>query len=253
MPIGGDQGDLADGLRRATAEGVRIAVIDSGAECSHPALRDAPPRCWTVNSLPGGRHQLVPDSGIDVFGHGTAVAWLVREFAPRAVIESVRVLGGDLRGSSDRVLAAMRWAIDAKFDVINCSFGTSELAYLEKYKRIVDEAFCANVLLVSACNNFDARRIELPGWFPTVISADHGALDALRIERRAGEMVEFVARGRQLRVPWNRGGWREVTGSSFASPHMASLVARMRQLRPEWNACEIKSALYALARAASSP
>jgi subtilisin family serine protease len=240
---------LAGELAAATGKGVRVAVIDSGAECAHPALRAAPPKCWTLGSLPGGRYRLVEDNGVDVFGHGTAVVSVLREHAQGAIIESIRVLGGDLRSSSDRVIAAMQWALDSKFDIINCSFGTPNVEHLERYKRIVDQAFCDNVLIVSACNNFDARRIELPGWFPTVIAADHGAMDALRIERRTGEMVEFVARGRQLRVPWNHGGWREVTGSSFAAPHVAALVARMREVRPQWNACEVKAAMYSLATA----
>jgi subtilisin family serine protease len=240
---------FATELSTATGAGVRVAVIDSGVECSHEALRLHPPRCWTLETTGPKQYRLVEDDGVDVFGHGTAVASIIGEFAPGAAIESVRVLGGDLRSSSDRAIAALQWAIDQRFDVINCSFGTPHMRYLEMYKRIVDQAFCDNVLVVSACNNVDARTIALPGWFPTVIAADHGALAPLTLQRRAGEMVEFVARGRQVRVPWNRGGWREVTGSSFAAPHVSAIVARLREIRPSWNACEVKTALYSLASA----
>lgn len=238
-------------IGRATGAGVRVAIVDSGVETSHRALAGADIACMTITTLPGRRTSVVPDSMGDLSGHGTAVAAVIREFAPGASITSVRVLSADLRGTSERILGALNWAIEERFDVINCSFGTSDLAFLEGYKRVVDRAFCANVMIVSACNNFDSRRIELPGWFPTVISSDHGTFEGLAFERRPGDMVEFAARGRDVRLPWRRGTYQVVTGSSFAAPHVAALVARLRELRPTWNACEMKAALYALARGAT--
>lgn len=235
-------------LESATGRGVRVAVLDSGVDTAHPELGGASISCWTLAAVPGRGWRVVVDSAGDSFGHGTAVASIVRAFAPEAAIHSVRVLGIDLRTSSERILAALDWAIDQKFDVINCSFGSSDVRFLEGYKRVVDRAFCANAILVSACDNFDARRIELPGWFPTVVSADHGALEALQFERRAGEMVEFVARGRSLRLPSRQGSYKVVTGSSFAAPHLSALVARIREHRPTWNAVQVKAALYHLAQ-----
>ena len=50
-----------------------------------------------------------------------------------------------------------------------------------------------------------------------------------------------------VRVPWKGGGYKTVSGSSYAAPHLAALAARIRELRPAWNACEVKTALYRLA------
>ena len=239
----------AEELATATGAGVRVLVVDSGAERTHPALAGVEIRCWAPVTSGGGRYRMVPDAAGDAYGHGTAVLSILRDWAPGAALESVRVLGGDLRGSSERVLAAIHWGLDQRFDVINCSFGTADFKYLEGYKRAVDRAFCEGALLVSACDNFDSRRVELPGWFPTVVSTDHGVLEGLAIRRRRGAMVEFVARGRDLRLPWKGGEYRTVTGSSFAAPHLAAVVARVRERRPTWNACEVKAALYRLAAA----
>jgi subtilisin family serine protease len=234
-------------VRQSTAKGVRILVVDSGVEVTHPALSDRSFRCWRVLPGPDGYHQVVEDpSGVDVFGHGTAVAAILCEFAPGASIESLRVLGGDLRATSHLVLAGLHWAIDQGFDVVNCSFGSSNNQFLPDYKSAVDRAFCRNSLLVSACNNFDFQKLEYPGSFPTVISSDFGKLDGLDLLRRPGHLVEFVARGDEIRVAWKDGSFRQSTGSSFAAPHVAAIVARIRQLRPQWNACEMKTALYEL-------
>ena len=235
-------------LDKATGKDIRVLVVDSGAETGHPALKGAKVPTWQV--VPGvGKDQfkVVPEQGVDVFGHGTAVVWIIREFAPGATIESLRVLGGDLRSSSQRVLAGLTWAMEKGYSIINCSFGTANSQFIEGYKKVVDRAFTQNVLLVSACNNFDHKQMELPGWFPTVISTDFGKLDGLTIRRRLGAMVEFVARGENIKLPWKGGEYRETTGSSFAAPHVAALAARLRELRPDWNACQVKAALYEIA------
>jgi len=237
----------------ATGKGIRILVVDSGVETSHPALKGSRIPTWQLTQTTSGGFSVVQEQGVDMFGHGTAVAWILHEFAPEATVESLRVLGGDLRTSSQRVLAGLDWAISQKFGIINCSFGTPNLQFLEGYKRVVDRAFTENVLVVSACNNFDFKKMELPGFFPTVISTDYGKLDALAIRRRLGSMVEFVARGENIRVPWKDGQYVIEIGSSFAAPHVAAMVARIRQLRPDWNACEVKAALYGMAPAWKPP
>jgi len=234
-------------LETATGRNVRVLVVDSGAETSHTALQNSSITCWQVVSGMQGTYRVMPEDGVDVFGHGTAVVWVIRQFAPDATVESLRVLGGDLRSSSQRVLAGLNWAIDQGFDIINCSFGTANPQVLEGYKKVVDRAFTRNVLLVSACNNFDHKQVELPGWFPTVVSTDFGKLESLQLRRRPGSMVEFVARGERIRLPWKDGEYRETTGSSFAAPHLAALAARIRELRPGWNACQVKAALYEIA------
>jgi subtilisin family serine protease len=226
---------------------VRVLVVDSGAETSHSALQSGSIKCWQVVSGMQNTFRIVPEDGVDVFGHGTAVVWIIRHYAPGATVESLRVLGGDLRSSSQRVLAGLNWGMDQGFDIINCSFGTANPKVLDGYKGVVDRAFMKNVLLVSACNNFDHQQVELPGWFPSVVSTDFGKLNDLELRRRMGAMVEFVARGERIRLPWKDGDYRETTGSSFAAPHLAALAARIRELKPQWNVCQIKSALYEIA------
>lgn len=242
--------DLA-ALRRADGGGVRVLVLDSGVDTSHPALAGgAPINAFKVDADgdagDGELRRVIPDSEGDVYGHGTAVAAIVRQFAPASQIDSVKVLGRTV-GSSHFVVAALHWGIDQGYDVINCSFTTQEVQQLGRYKAAVDRAFCRNVQIVSACNNQEYWRVEYPGSFPTVISTSYADLPGLTVRRRPGELVEFVARGDNVRVAWKGGQHRIISGSSFAAPHLSALVARIRQVRPDWNACQMKSALYELA------
>lgn len=239
-------------LRQADGQGVRVLVLDSGVETSHPDLIAGPPiRSFRVESAADGEtdlRQIVPDDQGDVYGHGTAVAAIVRRFAPAAAIDSLKVIGRPV-GSSHFVTAALHWGIDQGYDVINCSFTTQEAHHLPRYKAAVDRAFCRNVQLVSACNNKEYWRTEYPGSFPTVISTSYADLPGLTLRRRPGQLVEFVAPGQNLRVAWQNATHRTTSGSSFAAPHLTAIVARLRQVHPEWNPCQIKSALYAIADA----
>ena len=238
-------------LDAATGKGVRVLLADSGVETDHPALRGAAVSCWGVQWTPGVAPCVVGECGGDAAGHGTAAAWILHQYAPEAELHSVRVLGPSLRGASELLLAALRWGVRQGYDIINCSFGTSCQDFLGDYKRLVDSAFCRNVWLVAASSAADFRgEEEYPAHFPTVLATDFARLEGLALRRRRGRLVEFVAAGEGLRVPWRGGGYRTVSGSSFAAPHLAALAARLRQVCPTWNACEAKAALYALAEEA---
>jgi subtilisin family serine protease len=237
-------------LRDARGAGVRVLVLDSGVETSHPDLAGTSVQSFRVEldeRSPGGDvHRIVPDDAGDVYGHGTAVASIVRRFAPAARVDSVKVIGRPV-GSSRFVVAALHWGIDQGYDVINCSFTTQDAEHLGRYKAAVDRAFCHGVQIVSACNNREYWRVEFPGSFPTVISTDYAALPGLSLRRRPGQLVEFVAAGQDVRVAWKGGGHRVISGSSFAAPHVTALVARMRERWRGWNACQVKTAMYAIA------
>src|SRR3954465_15751460 len=188
-------------LRASDGAGVRVLVLDSGVETSHPDLAGPPIKTYRVEggAAAADLGRVVEDDGGDVYGHGTAVASIVRRFAPAAGIDSVKVIGRPV-GPSHFVVGALHWGIDQGYDVINCSFTTQEAQHLPRYKAAVDRAYCRNVQIVSACNNKEYWRVEFPGSFPSVISTSYADLPGLSLRRRPGELVEFVAAGQDVRV-----------------------------------------------------
>jgi subtilisin family serine protease len=240
--IGQDLGDW----QHATGRGVRVLVVDSGVDPSHPVFAGKPIATFVARIDQRGFRHVAAEPAVDPSGHGTAVAGIIREFASDAELASVRVMS-EIGGSSLLVIAALHWAIDQGYQVVNCSFTSADAQFLPDYKSVVDRAFCRSVAIVAACNNRNYGAVEYPGSFPTVISTDFGKLDGLSLRRREGELVEFVAAGEQVTVAYKSGQSRIMTGSSIAAPHVSALVARIRQVHPDWNACQIKSALYTLA------
>ncbi len=238
--------ELPAALRAATGAGVRVAVLDTGVDDTHPALADRPMTHFEACEVPGGT-AVLPAAPRDATGHGTAVASILRRYAPAAELTSVRVFGPGHRGTTQRLFAALDWAIAHEFDVVNTSLGTTYLGLLARFKERIDAAFVSRCIIVSASNNADPDVIEYPAHFATVVSVSHAPLAPLALERVPGRLVEFRATGVDVRAAWRGGHWATVSGSSFAAPHACALVARIRELHGGWNAAQVKSALYDLA------
>lgn len=237
-----------DDLLASSGQGVRIAILDSGVDVEHPALAGLTLRDDLAFEPDGAFLKAVPGGG-DSLGHGTAIAWLIHQVAPGAELGSFRVLDGGMRGRSSVVWAAARAALERGYHILNCSFGSpGEARFVMPYKEWTDEAYVQRTHVVAACSNEDADLREWPGWFPTVLTVNAADLPAepwaCRTDSRS--MVEFLAHGHQVRVPW-QGGWKLVTGSSFAAPRLTGWLARLLSVSPNLSVEAAKELMRRLA------
>ena len=240
----------AEALENGRGRGVRVAVIDSGVEFSHPALAGANIADDLAIVQEDEGLAVVAGEGQDVFGHGTAVAWSVLQTAPEVEIGSFRVLDGRNASKSQAVCRAAMLAIERGYHVINCSIGGGIKEQVLMYKEWVDRAYLAGVHVVAACNNLDFRKLEWPGHFSSVITVNMLAVpdeDQLFLNH-PGSLVEFAAQGVNVRVPWKGGHTIQSTGSSFAAPRVAGLLARLLSAHPGMRPLQVKSLLHAIAR-----
>jgi hypothetical protein len=226
------------------SERVRVLLLDSGVEPGHPDLEGWPITTLGLTGAAGG-WRVAPEEPRDTFGHGTAIASLLRSLQPDLELTSLRILGQDLRAGTDQVRFALGWALDQGFDLINCSFGSSSRQDLPEFKTLVDQAYCRNTWIVAASSNLDPALEEYPGAFPSVFTVTSANLERVEsLLRRPGELTEFAAHGADVRVAWKGGGHRILTGSSFAAPRLTALLAGLRAEQPLWNACQAKAWLY---------
>lgn len=237
-----------DYLKHGRGQGVRIALLDSGVEGGHPLLHGLQLTDDLAIVEQDFQLRAVPGGGRDVFGHGTAIAGLIREIAPEAQLGSFRVLGENLRSRTLIIREGVRQALERGYDILNCSFGCARDDQVLLYKDWIDEAYVQRRHIVAACNNQDFTRREWPGHFPTVITVNF-----TRCEQRdaffcrLGHLVEFAAPGQDLEVAWIGGGRKKVTGSSFAAPHVAGLLARLLSCSPGLSPVHAKALLQQLA------
>jgi len=232
----------------ATGAGVRVAVVDSGIDASHPAVgaisggviveydADAPPSYARITEVEHG----------DVFGHGTACAGIIRALAPRCELFSVRVLGSRLTGKGPVFAAGVRWAVEHGMHVVNMSLSTGKQDYFGLFHEIADLAYFRNVMLVCAINNVPGP--SYPSQYASVFSvAAHLGKDPLHFDYNPHPPVEFGAPGIGIDVAWLDQGSITASGNSFAAPHIAGVVTSILSKHPRLTAFEMKTVLAALA------
>ncbi len=247
VPIAGIDREAAFGGVDGT--GVTVAIVDSGVERDHPAVGGKLIR--SVRVEPGEEDPVVVDDpeAIDVVGHGTACAGIIHGLAPGADIISVRVLGPDNRGKGTIFAAGLEWAIAQGASVINLSLSSKSDALFAVFHEIVDEAYFANVVLVSAANNVPGP--SYPSLFASVISvAAHDIPDRWTWYYNPSPPVEFGAYGVDVDVAWKDGSRMVATGNSFAAPHVAGLAALIRAKHPGATPFEVKAILAAVSNGA---
>lgn len=243
-----DPKEAAEAIQRGRGKGVRIAILDSGIERSHPQLAGVNWADDLAIVQEGYQLNVQPGEGNDLFGHGTAVAGIIHQVAPEAEIGSFRVLGGSVESKTAIVLEGARQAIERGYHILNCSLGCTIAEHVLKYKSWVDEAYLRGVHVVAACNNHDFTRQEWPAFFSSVVSVNMARCqrDGV-IYYRPDSLVEFAAGGVDVEVPWVGGGTRRMTGSSFAAPRVAGMLACLLSEIPGLAPTEAKALLHRLA------
>ena len=248
QPLWLDLEKAREDLRMGSGQGVKIAVLDSGIECSHPALGGLELTDDVVVTNQGLQFECVPGGGHDVFGHGTAVAGIIRRLAPEAKIGSFRVLGNELDSRTALICEAAFEALDRGYDILNCSFGCRFKQHALQYKAWIDAAYLKGVHVVAASNNPETARPEWPGHFSSVVTVSTArAPSAMGLFYRQGSLVEFAAAGMNLEVPWKDGSRKTVSGSSYAAPHVTALLARLLSRHPGLPPSQAKALLQQVA------
>jgi subtilisin family serine protease len=220
-------------LQTATGKGIKVAILDSGVEASHPGLGGMKLVDDLRFELRGAAIHCLPNNGMDVFGHGTAVAGLIRGVAPEARIGSFGVLNGVLRGKSAVIAAGAAEAVRRGYHILNCSFGNGERDEIYAYKQWVDEAFLAGCHVVTACSNQYFEKPEWPAYLSHAIATNFArGQKAGEFFYRPGKMVSLAAPALNLEVLWNRGTRKINMGSSFAAPQVAGYLARLLSVFP---------------------
>jgi thermitase len=213
--------------------GIKVAVIDTGVDLTHPALQEAlaPEVEWWDfygnDALPQ-EEGTFEDAG---YGHGTNVAGIIRQIAPRATILPLRVLGADGQGDVDKLAAAIQWAVAKGCQVINLSLGSDRSS--KAIEAAINQATIKGVLIVTSTGNTGDHHVTYPsssaaadkkGWLRlSVTSVD--LQDAKSDFSTYSKEVELAAPGENVFGPAPEDLMAAWTGTSMAAPMAAGALA----------------------------
>jgi subtilisin len=268
-----------DGERSSTVSGngsgsvnVDIAILDTGIDTSHPDL-----------NVVGG--VACNGSGYkDGHGHGTHVAGIaaardnatgVVGVAPGARLWAVRVLSSSGSGSWSNLICGVDWVTRnaARIEVANMSLGGSGSEPTGagcSTGDVLHDAVCrsvaAGVTYVAAAGNSSANAAGVvPAAYDEVITvssladfngrAGGGAAATCRSDTddtfanssNYGSDVDLIAPGVCIYSTYLGGGYKTLSGTSMASPHVAGAAALYRAAHPGASPAQVKSALRSAA------
>jgi uncharacterized NAD-dependent epimerase/dehydratase family protein len=211
-----------------TGEGVRVAIIDTGVDPTHPAIGRVAAGV-TIKTGPDGG--VVEEEGVflDEVGHGTAVAAIARKLAPGCELLAVKVVPDERGIAPEGLVAAIAWAVRRGADVINVSSGTTGTGSLAALTCVCTEAAEAGSVVIAA-EGHDGR-LSYPAALDSVLRVGHC------LEERTfygyccdpREPGRFLAYGGTQRVAWLDPRYVFLEGTSFACPRVAGAVALMIQ------------------------
>jgi subtilisin len=155
-------------ITRYRGSGVKIGIIDSGLDTSHPDLQAI--RAAGRDLVEGGQAAGWTN---DVVGHGTHVAGVIaasanaagiRGFAPDAEVLVFRVFPG---GKMSSLIDALQGCIDQKVDVVNLSLGMAQSSELLQQK--IAAARDAGVACIAAAGN-SGTNVQYPAAYEEVLA-----------------------------------------------------------------------------------
>jgi len=222
--------------------GARVAVLDTGAQLNHPALK--------ANFAGVPRYDFVDDDtdpseptlaknkqrrAREVVGHGTHVAGIIDLVAPQTEIMPLRVLDREGLGTTFHVAEAIAYADANKADVINLSLGTPSWSILLREK--VKKAIRDGVVVVAAAGNHGSPQPQYPasnGPPPLWVASETDGLLAVTsvsaAEKKSGfanwgTWVDIVAPGEDILSTYPVSKYAYWSGTSMATPFVAGEAA----------------------------
>jgi major intracellular serine protease len=274
----------ASARRCVDGRGVTVAVIDTGLELNHPFIRNSKKRKnrvvqpWNAFTEESSREALADigdnldndpagddgeggsSSGLidEAVGHGTHVAGVVLQAAPRASVMPIKALDSDGVGQAFFLAKAIARAVDQNADVINLSLGAT--ATSRAVEDAVAEAVANGIVVVAAAGNAGGIEpgsgavVPAPPEYPAATDNVIGVgatdrNDAPAVFSSRYDLVDLSAPGVDIASAFPRGAqgvnsqYARWSGTSMAAPWVAGAAALLLDFEAGQSPAQIAQAL----------
>ncbi|MDG6025389.1 MAG: peptidase S8 [Candidatus Brocadia sp.] len=215
------------------SNGVSIAIIDSGADPSHPDL--------AAKLLPGYNYLDNTTNTADVRGHGTAVAGCAAAVSNNAIgvagvawnnpVMPVVVVNSSGIAYYSNIAKGITYAADHGARVINISIAGSSMS--STLQNAVNYAWNKGVVVIAAAANKSTSTPYYPAACNNVVAVSATtSSDTLASFSNYGSWIDISAPGTSIKTTIKGGGYGSGNETSFASPIAAGLAALILSVNP---------------------
>jgi hypothetical protein len=133
---------------------VKIALLDTGVNASHPHLKNTIVKCYDVVNL-GQEYQVVllEDMNNDYNGHGTACASVIKKECPNIEIHSFRILDKEGVCNLLKLETTLNYIKQIDIKLINLSLAIEANADIKDLSKICNELKSDNKIVISSLSN----------------------------------------------------------------------------------------------------
>lgn len=231
-----------------SGEGVRIAIIDSGINSSHPDFNN-------VNILPGYN---CSEDAEDVYdysdevGHGTMVAGLIaaqtdNEIGISGIASNAQIIPIKVTSQStfsiSSLFSGLEKALTTDCDIINMSLGgaITNPDTLSVFKEYIDKAEEKGMIVIAAVGNYGSSTLYYPASFDNVIGVgsvnENLTVSSFSQKNRS---VFITAPGNNIISLSNSNSVATTSGTSFATPIVTAVTAIIKEVNPDCSLQDLK-------------
>jgi thermitase len=252
----------------------KVAVLDTGAQYSHPDLDG---NIWhnsheiAGNDVDDDHNGYVDDyygvnlvkgrdSGVDDEGHGTHVAGIIAGHGDNGTgisglcwtgsVMPVKFMNSRGKGSSSDAVTGIDYAVRMGAKIVNGSFGSSSKS--TALADAVDYAQSKGVLLVFAAGNDGTSNDAAPEYPAALTNSNIIAVAAVTatgalasFSNYGPKSVDLGAPGDSIISTYLGSGYKVLSGTSMASPIVAAAAAMLRARDAQLSYKQIRSAILA--------
>jgi thermitase len=245
--------DLAGLQAFPNSGGVKVGIVDTGIDQTHPDLAGK-----TVGCATSYNNGIAIVNGIchDDNGHGSHVSGTISANtnngqgvagvafnSPIVMCKALATAAGT--GLTSDIANCINWDKSQGVKVISMSLGGGDSATL---KTAVQNAYNGGngVLLVAAAGNDGDATLNYPAAYPDVVSvAATDNQDKRASFSNANADVEIAAPGVNVESTYTGGLYMSLSGTSMATPHVAGVSAIIFDLNAGASAATVRSKLDA--------
>ena len=233
---------------------VKVAIIDSGLDFSHPEF--AGQVCAQTDTLDndGDANDTIDKHGTHVAGiiaakadNGTGIAGI----APGVQLIIVDAFRG-LNAETFDIIQGIEYSVANGADIINMSFGGKEND--RALQTAIDNAVNSGVVCVAAAGNDNTAAARYPSDYDSVISVIATKPDDTKASySNFGSAKDISAPGDRILSTVPGSSYELMSGTSMATPMVSGVIALMLSANPGLSVEQVKSRLYSNADDLGAP